>query len=279
MVSIPYLHPSGTQAVPSRGPAEAIGDIVGERRVRWIPPPFKLHASRRRSSSSSLDRGAGGEVDVLGLLGGGLNGLSDLLDDGGGSLLNGSGGLGGGLLSLDLGLSSRSLLLVELHSLAGLAEQTTKLGGLGLALLGLAIGDLVVGGVGLLLLLAEVAEERGAALVLGGGGLSGGLLGLLSSLGDLSVGSGGDSLGLNGLDSGLLDGVLELRSSAGDGGLLSGGGGLLLRFLVGGAGDLLEEVAEDGSALGLLLFLLLLLGLLGGLVLDGLSGSSSWRKC
>jgi hypothetical protein len=48
---------------------------------------------------------------------------------------------------------------------------------------------------------------------------------------------------------------------------------------VSGAGDLLEEVAEDGGALVLLLllllFLLLLLGLYGSLVLGDLGRGSS----
>ena len=53
---------------------------------------------------------------------------------------------------------------------------------------------------------------------------------------------------------------------------------------MGGAGNLLEEVTEDGGALGLLLLLLLLLGFFLGLLLSllgGLSrgGSGNYKKC
>lgn len=189
--------------------------------------------------------------------------------------------LDGGLLRSSLG-GLLGLLDLTLHSLAGLAEDTAQLVTLGL---GLAVGALVVG---VALLLAEVTEEGSAAAVLGS---------LRSSrrsgrggvLGSFSVSSSSYSLGLNGLDVSLLDGVVELRSTAGNGGLNgsgsgSGSGSLLLRLLVRGAGDLLEEIAEKRSALGLLgnrslglLLLFLLLLLVADLSRSGCGGSGGFR--
>lgn len=155
-----------------------------------------------------------------------------------------------GLVALGDGFSRSSLLLLltTLHGLAGLAEQTTQLLGLALTL-------------STILLDAKVAEEGSAALVLRSRLGSRSLSSILSGL-TLSRSSGSLLSGL-----GLLHGVLKLRSSAGDrGGLL---GGVLLSLLLSGAGDLLEEVAEERSTLGLLvgssLGLLLLLLVLGSL--------------
>ena len=278
MVSSPYLHPSGTHA----GKHGSFRVRLSRRWVGQIPPSLELFTPRRRTSSSSLNGGGGSNGDVLGLLGGSLSGLGGLVDDRGlqsGSLRGGGGLLGLDLLSLvglGLGLGGSDLLIVELDSLAVLAEETAELVGLDLGLLALTVGNLSVRGLGLLLLLAEGTEEGSAALVLEGGSLGSRDLDLLSGL----LSGGDDSLGLNGLDGSLLNGVLELGSGAGDG-LLSGGGGLLLGLLLSGAGNLLEEVAEDGGALVLLLllllFLLLLLGLslLGGLLGGFLGGLSS----
>lgn len=237
-----------------------------------IPPFLKLDGTPLRMSTSccSLD-GSRGSSDSrrLGLLGGGsFSGLAGILSGSslGGSLL--SGGLG---LVLLLG---SGFLVVELHGLAGLAEKTAELVALGL---GIAVGALIVR---VALLLTEVTEERGAALVLAGrslgsGGLSGSLLGGLG----LSGRGGGHVLRLDGLHGSLLDGVLELGSSAGDSGILSMSRSLLLRLLVGGAGNFLEEVTEQRGTLGLrsralgLLLLLLCLGLLLLLLGRGRSGS------
>lgn len=216
---------------------------------------------RTSSSCGGLDGSRRGNV-VLGLLGGSRSSLS-----GGGSLLSRLGllsgllsgsrsvvlgdGLGLVLLLLLSGLSGGSLLLVvQLHGLAGLAEETSDLVAL-LALTFLGVG-------GLTLLLAEVAEERGAALVLAisSRGLSRSLLGLL---GGLTLSGSSHALGLNGLGGITLDGVLQLGSSAGNRGLGSGSSSLLFSLLLRGAADLLEETAEDGSTLGLLGLLLLLL--------------------
>ena len=268
-----------------------------------IPPSFVLNDTRLTTGSScgSLDRGGRGDVVGLGLFGGSrsLSGLGLLLS---GLLLGGS-ILGDGLglvLGLILSVGSSLLLVVELHSLAGLAEQTTEL----VALLALSI--LSVGG--LALLLAKVTEERGAALVLdflgstrslSSRGLSSGCV-----LGSLTLSGSRHALGLKGLASGTLDGVVELGSSAGDSrGLSSRSGGLLLSLLLRGAADLLEEAAEERSTLGLgrglglllllllvlLFFLLLFLSLLLGLflllflvlllLLGSLRGRSSYRRC
>lgn len=243
------------------------------RRKTLIPPFLKLDGTPLRMSTSccSLD-GSRGSSDSrrLGLLGGGsLSGLASFLS---GSSLSGS-LLGGGLgLVLLLG---RGFLVVELHGLAGLAEQPAELVALGLSL---AVGALIVR---VALLLAEVTEERGATLVLAGrslgsGGLSSSLLG---GLGLSGGGGGGHGLRLDGLHGSLLDGVLELGGSAGDSGGLSRSRSLLLGLLVGRAGNLLEEVTEQRGTLGLgsralgLLLLLLCLGLL--LLLFGRSRSGS----
>lgn len=240
---------------------------------------------RGSSSCSSLNSGrGGGNVGRLGLfrsrsgLGGLLGGLvlSRLLL---GLVLSGL-VLGDGL-RLHLRLGGGLLLLLGLHSLAGLAEETAELV-LGLAL---AVSGLVVRAL-FLLLHAKGAEERGAtALVLGGsGGLSSrgfGRRGVLDG-GTLSL---SHALRLNGLNGGLLDRVVELGSSAGDTGL-GGSSGLLLGLLLSRAGDLVEEVAEEGRALRLgvgrsislllllviLLFFLLLLILLFLLLSFGRSG-------
>jgi hypothetical protein len=236
---------------------------------------------------SSLDGGGRADGDSLGdnVANGGLGLLLGLLLLGllgsGGFLLLGllNGLLGGGSLLLDLGGSGGLLLLlVALDGLAGVAEQTTKLG----LLLLLALGGLTlrVGGSLLLLLGTEVAEERSAALLLGVGSSSrlsllllGLLLGLLNGLflglllGNL----------LNGL---VLGGLVLSRLVSGSGSLSLGlvlgrrdGGNLSLLLLGGRALDLLEERTEDGSALGSLGLGGLSLGLfLGGLLLGLLLG-------
>lgn len=228
--------------------------------VGLIPPSLEFHDAPRTigSSCGSLDGGGRGDVVGLGLLSGSLSGLSLLLS---GLLLNGSilGDRLGLLLSPGLGVSrSLLLLVVQLHGLAGLAEETTEL----VALLALSI--LSVGG--LSLLLAEVAEERGAALVLG---CLDGRLGGRGVLGGLTVSGSGHALRFDGPASSTLDRVVELGSGAGDRGL-SGGSGLLLSLLLRGAANLLEEVAEQGSALGLLSLLILLLFFVVLLLLLGL---------
>lgn len=149
-------------------------------------------------------------------------------------------------------------MVVQLHGLAGLAEKTAKL----VALLALSI--LSVGRV--TLLLTKVTEERGAALVLGGLDRR---LGGRGVLGGLTVSGSGHALRLDGLASSTLDRVVKLGSGAGDRGL-SGSGGLLLSLLLRRAADLLEEVAEQGAALGLLSLLVLLLFLVVLLLLLGL---------
>lgn len=215
--------------------------------VGLIPPSLEFHDAPRTigSSCGSLDGGGRGDVVGLGLLSGSLSGLSLLLS--------------GLLLSPGLGVSrSLLLLVVQLHGLAGLAEETTEL----VALLALSI--LSVGG--LSLLLAEVAEERGAALVLG---CLDGRLGGRGVLGGLTVSGSGHALRFDGPASSTLDRVVELGSGAGDRGL-SGGSGLLLSLLLRGAANLLEEVAEQGSALGLLSLLILLLFFVVLLLLLGL---------
>ena len=234
-------------------------------------------------SSSSLSGGRGSLLSRL-LLGGLLSSRSIVLGD----------GLGLVLLLLLSRLSGGSfLLVVQLHGLAGLAEETTQLVAL-LALTFLSVG-------GLTLLLAKVAEERGAALVLALSSrrLSRSLLGLLGGLG-LSRSS--HALRLNGLGGVTLHRVLQLGSSAGNRGL-GGGSSLLLSLLMRGAADLLEETTEERSTLGLgrglglllllllvlLFFLLLFLSLLLGLflllflvlllLLGSLRGRSSYRRC
>lgn len=264
-----------------------------------VPPTFVFNDTPLTvgSSCGGLDGSGRGNVVGLGLLGGSgsLSGLGLLLS---GLLLSGS-VLGDGLglvLNLVLGLGSSLLLVVKLHSLAGLAEETTEL----VALLGLSI--LGVGG--LTLLLAKVAEERGAALVLGLLGSTRGLssrgLSSGSVLGSLTLSRSSHAFGLKGLASSTLDGVVELGSSAGDSrGLSSRSSGLLLSLLLRGAADLLEKAAEEGGTLGLggglslllllrlvlLLFLSFLLGLflllflVLLLLLSSLRGGSSCTSC
>jgi len=214
-----------------------------------IPPSLKFHDAPRTigSSCGSLDGGGRGDIVGLGLLSGSLSGLGFLLS---GLFLSGSVLCDRLRLLLNLGLGvGRSLLLlvVQLHGLAGLAEETAELVAL------LAIGILSVGG--LTLLLAEVAEERGATLVLGGLGRR---LGGRGVLGSLTISGSGHALRLDRLASSTLDGIVELGSGAGDRGL-SGGSGFLLSLLLRGAADLLKEVAEQGGALGFLNLLFLLL--------------------
>jgi hypothetical protein len=211
-----------------------------------IPPVLILNeVSLRTTSCSGLDRGGGGrDGGGLSLLGGGGS-LSEL------GLLSGlrKGSLLGSTLSLSLGLSGGRILGLGLHGLAGLAEKATQLVALRLRL---ALGLIV----GVTLLLAEVTEERGATLVLGGLS-SGGRRG--DVLGGLSFSGSSHTLGLNGLHGSLLDGVVELRSSAGNSGGLRRSASLLLSLLVRRAGNLLEKVAEERGALGLGLSLLLFL--------------------
>lgn len=217
--------------------------------VGLIPPSLVFHDAPRTTGSScgSLDGGGRGDVVGFGLLSRSLSGLGLLLSE----LLFSGSVLGDRLgLVFSLGLRvGRSLLflVVQLHGLAGLAEKTAELVSL------LALSILSVGGVALLL--TKVAEERGAALVLGGLGRR---LGSRGVLGSLTFSRSGHALRLDGLASSTLDRVVELRSGAGDRGL-SGSRSLLLSLLLRGAADLLEEVAEQGAALGLLSLLVLLL--------------------
>lgn len=209
---------------------------------RLVPPSFELNMP----SSSSFDSGRGRRDGGLRLSSGrSLSKLGGLLGLTLRSLL--SGFILGNWFRLRLGLS-RGLLL-PLHGLAGLTEDTAEL------LLGLTI--------------AAKAEERGAsALILGGDAVRGsrrdrgfGSRDRRGNFGGFAVGRSGHALGLGGLSRSLLDGVVQLWSSAGDGGL-GRGTGLLLRLLTS---NLLEEVAEEGGALGLVVgrtfSLLLLLGL------------------
>jgi hypothetical protein len=236
---------------------------VGKHKA-LIPPLLKLDCPLL-SSSGSLNRSGGGGDNRLSLLSnGGVGGL--------GALLSG-GGLGNGL-SLGLSLGGSGLLGLGLHGLAGLTEKATELVALGLCL-GLSCLSVRL----TTLLLAEVGEEGGTALVLGGSSGRLGDRGLRSSLlGSLNLGSSSHALRLNGLGS-FLDRVVELRSGAGNRSGLSGSSSFLLSLLMGGAGDLLEEVAEDGAALGLGggggFSLLLLLLLLLFLSLNRSSGSRS----
>lgn len=236
------------------------GGNARTRRERFIPPFFKLHHARSgvHPSRSSLDGGGGrGDVHVLS-----RSSLLSLLGRLGRLLLGRdilANGLG--LVTLWDGLSLRGgllvLLLLTLHGLAGLTEETTELVALSLRL---ALTGLLALG---LLLDTQSTKDGGALLVLRGLGRGGPVLLLL--LGSLSIFDRGSlTLGLLGRLGRFLDGVVQLRSGAGD-------GGLLLGLLLSRAGDLVEEVAEDAGTLGLLVLLLVLLLLLFLLVFSRLS--------
>lgn len=239
--------------------------------------------------------------------------LSGLDTVGGFSVLSLLGTLGDGL---GLGRGGLLLLLGGLDSLAGLTEKSTKLVGLGLgvglgtvrslSLLFLLGSEAAEHGSTALVLGGDLGGLRCSSSLSGGSflgllfrlGLGLGFLlsvllheakqstlggrrsGSLSGLGGISLGGGGDALRLDGLGCRRIDWVTKLGSSAGDGSVLvlvcNRRGSFLLCLLSGGATDLLEDVAEDGSTLvlggglllrlGLGLFILLLIWLsLGGL--------------
>lgn len=226
-----------------------------------IPPILNLNNTRpgARPSCGSLDGGGVGRSNVDGVSADIADGLLLFLGS-----LDTVGSLGG--LSLvttlgdGLGLSRSGLLLLlsRLHSLAGLAEESSQLVGLGL---GVGLGTVRLSRL-LLLLSSKAAEHGGTALVLGGalGGLrrsstigSGGLLGLvlrlglllglglllaillyeaqkstlggrrstsLGGLGRLTLGGGGDALWFNGLGGRGVNWVAKLGSGVGDRGVL-----------------------------------------------------------